>query len=171
MSRNQSRAKKNCLSCGEAFDVHAYRVDAAKYCSRECYREHRFRKEGECPTCGAAPPRGQRFCSKECWRGHWQRREGERYEKRRLSYWKRKLAIVAELGGKCLKCGNDDPRVLDIDHIDPEKKNRPAHRKYPMGIRVVLWRGEMGNLQLLCANCHRIKTHAEHWRTGHILSG
>jgi hypothetical protein len=55
--------------------------------------------------------------------------------------------------------------VLDLDHIDAAKKNKPAHRKYPTPIRIKLWEKEMGNLQILCANCHRIKTHDTHWKT------
>lgn len=49
-------------------------------------------------------------------------------------------------------------RVLDVDHIDPSRKLRPAHRQYSTPIRLSLWAKEMSNLQLLCANCHRIKT-------------
>lgn len=67
------------------------------------------------------------------------------------------------LGNKCVKCGIDDPRVLDVDHIDPSKKTRPKHRNYPTAIRVALWERETDNLQLLCANCHRVKTHEQSW--------
>ena len=38
------------------------------------------------------------------------------------------------------------------------KKLRPPHRNYSTPVRVKLWLREMGNLQVLCANCHRIKT-------------
>lgn len=169
MPKPVTRRQLKCLSCEKGFEAHAHRADKARYCSRECYREHRFRKESRCPTCGKKPPAGRRFCTTDCQRGHWNRREGERYERRRLGYWTRKLALVSALGGKCLHCGISDPRVLDIDHIDASKKNKPAHRGYPTPIRLTLWAKEMGNLQLLCANCHRIKTHKETWRTAHIL--
>lgn len=169
MSKPITRSRLKCLSCHKTFEAHAHRAEKAKYCSRECYREHRFRKELACPTCGKKPPRGRRFCDKECWHGHWQRREGERYEKRRAGYWKRKLELLARLGGKCLACGNGDPRVLDIDHIDATKKKKSKHRAYPTPIRLTLWAKEMDNIQLLCANCHRIKTHRDTWKTGHIL--
>lgn len=163
MPKPITREQLSCENCGESFEAHAYRADKAKYCSRECYREHRFRKEGACPSCGGAPPRGRRFCSRECWAGHWNRREGERYESRKAKYKARQQAIIAALGGKCIECGISDLRVLEIDHIDPAIKQRPKHRQYPLNVRVVLWEKEMGNLQVLCANCHRIKTHEQTW--------
>lgn len=69
------------------------------------------------------------------------------------------------LGGKCVHCGNDDYRVLQIDHIKPLLKTKGKH----LGLRIKtgLANGTMStdNLQLLCANCHQIKCHSE--RTTH----
>lgn len=73
------------------------------------------------------------------------------------------------MGGACVKCGNNDPRVLDLDHIKPSEKDRAAHGKYPTYIRWRLWEKERDNLQILCANCHRIKTHEETWRTNAFI--
>jgi 5-methylcytosine-specific restriction endonuclease McrA len=89
--------------------------------------------------------------------------EHNRWSSRKKGYEAQKTAVITELGGKCVRCGIDDRRVLEIDHLDPEAKLRPPHRMYSTPIRIKLWRQEMGNLQLLCANCHRIKTWEQSW--------
>ena len=79
---------------------------------------------------------------------------------------KRKLNIIALLGGKCVCCGFNDSRALCIDHI---KGNGREHRrkftasngnfrgrKYYMSIYRELLNGSM-DYQLLCANCNQIK--------------
>lgn len=63
---------------------------------------------------------------------------------------------IEKLGGRCNNCGLIDDRVLQIDHIKPlNGEFRPDHIKvFKLAIA-----GDT-NLQLLCANCHVIKT----WR-------
>ena len=63
---------------------------------------------------------------------------------------------VAFLGGLCAHCGIADYRVLHIDHVDggggAEKRaigDAGIHRKILAGAE---------GYQLLCANCHNIKT-------------
>jgi len=158
MPKPITRVQLKCQSCQKAFEVHAHRAHKAKYCSRACYREARFRTSEKCPCCGKPAPTGRRFCSTKCWKGFWARYEGRRYQKRKAGYNARQRAIIDGLGGKCKRCGQADPRCLDIDHIDSTKKLRPKHRQYPTSIRIKLWEREMDNLQVLCANCHRIKT-------------
>ena len=83
--------------------------------------------------------------------------------KRRAKAWAAKCEFLKRLGGECVRCGNNDIRVLDVDHIDPSKKRKPRNGTVPA--RLALWKREVNNLQLLCANCHRIKTHQQTWRT------
>jgi hypothetical protein len=72
---------------------------------------------------------------------------------------KAKMLLIAYLGGACVDCGNQDPRVLTFDHIDIEAKTAG------MG-DLVRQRGidspavwiEVENCELRCANCHTIKT-------------
>ena len=63
-----------------------------------------------------------------------------------------------KLGGKCVKCGINDIRVLDINHKDPTKKERPKDGKYNWTRRFKEWNKNIGNIELLCSNCHRIHT-------------
>lgn len=64
--------------------------------------------------------------------------------------------LKQELGGRCIACGETDGFKLEFDHIDPSKKQYQISRSRPNN-----WIGEKDNLQLLCGNCHRIKTHRE----------
>jgi len=72
--------------------------------------------------------------------------------------WERKLELIAALGGKCVKCGFDDYRALDINHINPENKVRPKDGSYNWTRRFKDWAANMDNIELLCANCHRLHT-------------
>ena len=68
--------------------------------------------------------------------------------------------LLEFLGGKCVKCGFDDWRGLQIDHINggghqdiKSFKNTAAYWK---AIRESFIRNE-GKYQVLCANCNQIK--------------
>jgi 5-methylcytosine-specific restriction endonuclease McrA len=83
----------------------------------------------------------------------------------KLTRWVGKMEVIERLGGVCRNCGyKDDLRALQVDHVDPATKT--------MGLsglgRFALKGGlppfvirELEKCQLLCANCHAIKTHME----------
>ena len=61
----------------------------------------------------------------------------------------------------CAHCGIADIRVLDFDHIDPATKSFSIARAIA---NVSSWQkilAEIQKCQILCANCHKIKTAAE----------
>lgn len=67
----------------------------------------------------------------------------------------------------CCMCGyNEFPQALDLDHIDPATKtpqnnaNKLRHKSLTKIIKLL----KSGIYQILCANCHRIKTQAERKR-------
>jgi hypothetical protein len=60
-------------------------------------------------------------------------------------------------GPKCKGCGNEDVRVLQIDHIDGGGTKH--HKEVGLG-RMYKWlkkRGFPPGYQVLCANCNTIK--------------
>lgn len=75
----------------------------------------------------------------------------------------RELAIQA-LGGKCAHCGIIDSRVLQFDHDPPLGSGRKRPVQTASWFRKVI-RGAIQGLQLLCANCHILKTrkNGEYW--------
>lgn len=75
---------------------------------------------------------------------------------------KTQLEIIAAYGGKCVHCGNFNPRHLEVDHInDDGKQRRKAAGGQSQEIRSLKKLGwPQGIVQLLCANCHNAKTYS-----------
>jgi hypothetical protein len=77
------------------------------------------------------------------------------YSKNRRSA--RRQKTIALLGGKCIRCGFDDWRALQVDHINGggtrERLSTNSMDKY---YRDIL-EAPPGKYQLLCANCNQIK--------------
>jgi transposase-like protein len=74
----------------------------------------------------------------------------------RVEHAKRRLEMVSAYGGKCQRCGIDDPVVLDIDHIKNDGGKQRSNGFY--GWRLYRWLRKNGwpkdNYQLLCRNCN-----------------
>ena len=66
-----------------------------------------------------------------------------------------KAQIIAQLGGKCAKCGSIER--LEVDHIDPKKKRHEVSALLTMGDPKVLAR-EVKKCEVLCHVCHLDKT-------------
>lgn len=144
---------KKCEKCGKLFRRYQYRP--SKYCSINCYLLSRWGTK-KCQNC--SKPSKIRYCSLNCRKEYWNRNDYKIFKKK--YHWDKKIEIVNKLGGKCVKCGNEDARVLDINHIDRSKKKRPIDKKktYTWSFRIKEWKSNIKNLELLCANCHRIHT-------------
>lgn len=77
-----------------------------------------------------------------------------------------KLRVIAMFGGACQDCGEDDFRVLTIDHVNndghidcagPSKRIRPADHYARILAKFDKWKRVDEDLQLLCFNCHAKK--------------
>ena len=80
--------------------------------------------------------------------------------------WQRKRHIrdkkiaVDMLGGKCVRCEIDNIIVLQFDHIKPVLRKEPQGSVF-MVRQIVAGKVDLSTLQVLCANCHAIKTYKE----------
>lgn len=77
----------------------------------------------------------------------WKKTNIEKYRKL-CREWeqKRVTEVYNELGNKCMKCGNENIRVLQIHHKFKKSKKNDWHKlDY-----------DLTKLKLLCANCHVI---------------
>lgn len=81
----------------------------------------------------------------------------ERQHDYRLSI--RKI-VIHTLGDKCVKCGYDDMRALQVDHIDgggrQERREIPNTTKFYKCV-IDSFNNNENKYQLLCANCNVIK--------------
>lgn len=71
------------------------------------------------------------------------------------AYRRERHAAFRFLGGRCVRCGCEDWRCLQIDHIEGDGY-RQTHKRQDQRRAA---KGDIEGLQLLCANCHAIKTH------------
>ena len=79
---------------------------------------------------------------------------------------KERQDVIQILGGKCIKCGFDDPRALQIDHV--HGGGRAEQRRIGFG-RITTYiynriKSGSKDYQLLCANCNFIKMFEERKR-------
>ena len=70
------------------------------------------------------------------------------------------MAVIEYLGGVCVQCSYDNIRALHIDHINGDgwkerKRSNWNHDRFTAQILRGLYDGKV---QLLCANCHALKS-------------
>lgn len=58
----------------------------------------------------------------------------------------------------CAQCGIADIRVLELDHLDPKTKRFTISQAVKLGYSWNDVLAEIKKCQILCANCHKIKT-------------
>ena len=61
-------------------------------------------------------------------------------------------------GKGCLDCGENDIRVLELDHISPENKSFSVSQAVKLGYSWDEVLVEIEKCQILCANCHKRRT-------------
>jgi 5-methylcytosine-specific restriction endonuclease McrA len=96
-------------------------------------------------------------------------RPGEVTRLRNRRYCARvRLRAIAKMGGRCMRCGFSDHRALQFDHVKPLRRGLSGMSRKEQSSRwthLQILKGAKG-YQLLCANCHTIKTRTEDDRDG-----
>ena len=70
--------------------------------------------------------------------------------------YKKKLAEIKQASG-CVDCGESNHIVLDFDHLKDKKYN--ISRMIHDGFSWAAIKKEIAKCEVVCANCHRIRTH------------
>lgn len=74
-------------------------------------------------------------------------------------YHKKRQEVIDRLGGRCARCGVTEGK-FHLDHKDKSKKKMRASDLHSVNDKK--FENELQNLQILCEDCHKIKTH-EAW--------
>lgn len=73
----------------------------------------------------------------------------------KIRRYRTKLRAIYLLGGKCNRCGFDNPAALEFHHKDPTQKEfnigNVSNKSWDSIVK------EVNKCELLCANCHRIE--------------
>jgi len=77
-------------------------------------------------------------------------------EKNKKAREARIQCLYEHLGDSCVNCGSKDN--LEFDHIDPSLK---LSRTPPQAMGISTIKNELENLQVLCHDCHKIKSNAQ----------
>lgn len=72
---------------------------------------------------------------------------------------KKKISAIKESSG-CTDCGIQNPVLLDFDHLRDKKYN--ISRMVHDGFSWAAIKKEIEKCQVVCSNCHRIRTHDRH---------
>ncbi len=75
---------------------------------------------------------------------------------RQKQAYKQRLTEIKQSSG-CKDCGESNPIVLDFDHIRDKKYN--VSRMIHDGFSWKAISKEIQKCEVVCANCHRIRTH------------
>jgi hypothetical protein len=104
-------------------------------------------------------PAMRRACDKRSYdRNRDRKLPRERARSRRKRFEVRQFILEYLLSHPCVDCGEDDPIVLDFDHVGEKRFNicRASNDLKPIPIIAE----EIARCEVRCANCHRRKTHA-----------
>lgn len=83
---------------------------------------------------------------------------------RRKAVHSLRLKAVQALGGKCVACGNSDPRVLHINHVNGrEEKYQAGKKQFDFYRAIGDGKGDEG-VDLRCANCNILYEYEMHRR-------
>jgi 5-methylcytosine-specific restriction endonuclease McrA len=103
---------------------------------------------------------------RKTWRAHYHKygsnyreRAVERSRKIKNSLRQQMLTYLSDKA--CVRCGISDIRVLEFDHINPATKSFSIARGITSTLGWDKILDEIAKCQILCANCHKIKTASE----------
>lgn len=156
---------KKCTDCGEIkpLEKFPFRKDRSihrPWC-RSCKKKYHDGKNSSQPLSDTA--RGLKN-SVKYWKPPLTRRARKSQKvwdtKKDRVRFKRKVCIFL-LGSQCRICGFSDYRALEIDHVDGNGNldttpNGCRNTESKVYNRIILHKDP--NFQLLCSNCHKIKT-------------
>jgi len=107
---------------------------------------------------------GLQYACRPCYNARWRKWSREHKEERKkypTSIKDIRDVILEKLGNKCVRCGFDDWRALQIDHVHgggvQERRKFKNYYRYLKYVNSLPLKVLLEKYQCLCANCNQIK--------------
>ena len=136
-----------CNHCGKQFKPHFSKVKVQKYCSAKCRHTNWTVKNRDKLNTNVREYRARRYAKEGQWRD-----EGKKAVE--LKAWMIKLKA-----NPCSDCGKSYPTCcMDFDHRKDTEKRYNVGSMFAHHYSIELIQLELNKCDLVCANCHRIRT-------------
>lgn len=152
--------ERDCQACGKNY-VNSRSHRSLKYCP-DCKVPRRgvLRTHKRCPKCNTVKSRDLFYVSKTGYLGGYCKPCSISVSTPAATRLRqeRKLTLVMEFDNKCHDCGYEGPPFMfDFDHRNPEEKTCGVGDYKSLA----KMREEALKCDLVCANCHRMRTHIQ----------
>lgn len=153
LKANEKTYYKNCMYCKKGFLARK----AQKLCSHECFCKNRRDPKSIIAKAKLKYPEIKGLSKAHIYRKINQKKHLALLDRDNLQ----RVIVIQYLGGQCVKCSyKKDIRALQLDHINGDGKE--DRKKY--GARICRYYAKnleesKEKLQVLCANCHAIKSY------------
>jgi hypothetical protein len=158
-----------CEECQQPFEKWKRGNQPYRFCSASCSTRAKNLTRARLPEVEA---KARRAAARKRWRQNHpdvvKAQKMRNYEKHKMEIRARRAPtdlanaralrqdVLAAFGGKCVRCGFDDPRALHMDHVNGGGNiERKLLKSSSMRYKKML--AEPDQYQLLCANCNFIK--------------
>lgn len=96
-------------------------------------------------------------CHNEYAAGHYRKNKEKYIDRTNAKRQQYKESFYRWLSGKsCVDCGNNNMVVLEFDHVTGEKSYNISNKIGQVPLESMM--EEIGKCEIVCANCHRIRT-------------
>lgn len=152
----------SCEECGAPVERRRPTGPVPRFCDQKCNHKHWVKNNRERVKVSSARSRSKPEARAKK-REQSRRRNAEQPLYFARLFWNRKARWVNYRGGSC-PCGERRLPCLDFDHRDPSTKraNVSSMIRYTKRYTEAQIREEVDKCDVLCANCHRLKT-SERW--------
>lgn len=114
------------------------------------------RLHAQCKGCYAVHRKTYYLAHYEKYKESYLKRARQRRRQLKREYQIRMLEYLKDKA--CITCGENDIRVLELDHIDPATKLFSISQSVKLGFSWTDVVEELKKCQVLCANCHKRRT-------------
>lgn len=163
-TRDYRKTMGLCLQCGATPEPGAKTCAA---CNQKQNKKYFDRKEDhKCHRCGCQPAEGRKMCrscldARKEWRKNQIAIQGPKEsEWGKATRDRERSKMISAYGGRCRCCGLSVADYLQLDHVngggnkDRQDRKASGHRFWAQLRR----EGYPEGFQLLCANCHHMKS-------------